>query len=134
MADPFVVIEQLIDAGSQFNGAEPTTTAVTADGIKKYPSGTVGGLFTMDMTSWWLSEVSRIAVDFGDAATKDIYIVDTTGHQTPIFSSIDPLVTKVLVTDKFDLGADEKIQVVTTGATAAMFCRVTTRPKLSRQA
>ena len=125
----FVVVEQRITAGSDWSGAEPTTTPSYAiKGIKVFPEDTVGGLFAFDYTSFFLTEVQQISVDFAGVGTKSIVIRRASGPDVEIFRSTDPLETNILITDKFQLASDEKIAIISTGAAAAMYARVIARP------
>ncbi len=132
MASAPITIEQRITAASQFTGAAPTT-AFTDDvdqGIRTFPTDTVGGLFTFALSALWWQEVERIVVQFADSATADISIVNAAGNALSIYTAA--LGGEVVITDKFELAPDEKIRIVTTGATLAMWARVTMRPLVSR--
>lgn len=125
----FVVIEQRIAAGSDWDGTTPTTTpSYAAKGIKAFPEDVAGGLFEFDFTSYFLIEVQQISVDFGGVGTKSIVVRRAAGPDVPIFSSTDPLETTVLITDKFQLATDEKIVILSTAAAAAMYARIIARP------
>ncbi len=131
MAAAPITIEQKITAGSQFDGLAPTTVYVddVDQGLRQFPTDVSGGLFTFALTSLWWAEVQRIIVQFADAATADISIVSATGALS-IYTFAGG--GEVVITDLFKLAPDEKIQIITTGATAAMWARVTMRPLVSR--
>jgi hypothetical protein len=134
MASLPITVEQRITASNQFDGAAPTTVAVDDPdtGVRVYSTDTVGGRFDSLLSSHWLSEVQRIAGDFGNAATVDIAIVNGAGDEVLIYSATAG--GTVLITDLFRLAPDEFIRIVTTGATGAMVARVTVRPAVSRPA
>jgi len=129
MNPQFVVVEQRITAGSDWSGAEPTTTpSYATKGIKVFPTDIVGGLFTFDFTSYFLTEVQQISVDFAGVGSKSIVIRRASGPDIQIFSSTDPLEAIVLCTDKFQLASDERIAIISAGAAAAMYARIIARP------
>lgn len=127
--DPqFVVLEQRIAAGHDWSDALPTTAPnFDTPGVKAFPEDDQGGSFEFDFTSFFLMEVQQISVDFGGVGTKSIVVRRPSGPDVPIFSSTDPLEATVLITDKFQLAADEKIVILSAGAVAAMYARVIAR-------
>jgi len=129
------IIEQLINAGSQFDGQLPSTTPVDADGIRKFPTDTQGGKFSFDFVSQAGSfesyVIDQILVDFGDAATAVVNILTAGG---PTVQLAAPGAGTYLFTGPLQLGWDQQIQLVTTGATAALSARVIGRPGRVRPA
>lgn len=126
---PFVVIEQRISAGNNWDGSAPGTTPnYDTPGVKAFPEDDAGGLFEFDFSSFFLMEIQQINVDFGGVGTKSISIRRPSGPDVPVFSSTDPLEVTVLITDKFQLASDEKLVIVSVGAIAAMYARVIARP------
>lgn len=127
------IIEQLITAGSQFDGALPTTIPIDADGIRKFPTDVVGGLVELDFAdhagSFESYVIEQILADFGDAVTAVVNIL-TAGGPTAVFAS--PGAGIYLFTGLLELGWDQKIQLVTTGATVALQARVFAKPGRSR--
>ena len=133
MTEKFVTIQQEITAGNDWDGTAPATTAVTADGVKAYPTDTKGGLFEFDYsTGFFLWKVERIVVDFNGVAAKGIYIRKTGVPDIPIWESTLASEEKLLITDEILLQADESLVIVSTSAANAMYARVTARPALSR--
>lgn len=132
MSDPqFVVIEQRITAGNDWDGTVPLTTPdFTTKGVKKFPPAAQGGLFVFDFTSYFLKEIQQIAVDFNGVGSKSIVIRGPGGaaDDIEIFKSTDPLEVNILITDKFQLAPDEHIVIISSGAANAMFARVIGRP------
>jgi hypothetical protein len=125
----FVVIEQHISAGRDWDGTSPSTDPVfTVKGLKGFPEDTHGGLFEWNFSSFFLMEVQRISVDFAGVGTKRVAVRRQDGSEILIFSSTDPLETNILITDKIQLAVDEKVVIFSTGATVAMSARVIARP------
>lgn len=128
MAVASFTIEHRITAGSQFNGAAPSTTSTqsTDTGIETFPTGTVGGLFEFDFTNYWLLVIERISGSFADAGTVSVVIVNTAGDEISIYEGATG--GDVLITDPVRLAPDEKIKITTTGAGDGMVARVMARP------
>lgn len=129
-AQYFVVIEQRISVGNNWNGTVPLTAPdYTGVGIKKFPVAVQGGLFEFDFTEYFLMEIQQINVDFGGAGTKSIVIRSPGAPDIEIFSSTDPLERNLLLTCKFQLASDEKVAIISSGGAAAeMFARIIGRP------
>lgn len=129
------IIEQLITAGSQFDGAAPTTDPADADGIRKFPTDIVGGLFELDFAdqegSFETYVIEQILADFGDAATAVVNIL-TNGGPTAEFAA--PGAGVYLFTGPLELGWDQQIQLVTTAASVALSARVFAKPGRQRPA
>lgn len=133
MADQFVTIQQEITAGSDWDGTVPSTTPVITDGVKTYPTHTAGGLFEFGYHEGFsLWRVERIVADFNGVAAKGIYIRKSGVPDIPIWESALASEAKLLITDKIQLAADESLVMVSTGATTAMYARVTARPVLRK--
>jgi hypothetical protein len=132
VSDPqFVVIEQRITAGNDWDGTVPTTAPdFSTKAVKKYPAAAAGGKFEFDFTAFFLMEIQQIAVDFNGVGTKSIVIRGPGGaaDDIEIFKSTDPLEANILITDKFQLAPDENLVIISTGAVSAMFARVIGRP------
>lgn len=130
MANPqFVVVEQRISAGNDWDGTTPSTTpSYATKGVKSFPEDDQGGLFEWDFSSLFLMEVQQINVDFNGVAAKSIVIRRASGPDVLIFSSTDPAESNILITDKLQLAADEQIAILSTGAAGAMYARIIARP------
>lgn len=134
--DPqFVVIEQRIAAGNDWNGAVPALAGTPLDpdyttvkGVKATGEGDEGGLFEWDFTSYFLIEVQQINIDFNGVVTKSVAIRRASGPDVLIFSSTDGAESNILITDKFQLARDETIVIESTGASTAMYARIIARP------
>jgi hypothetical protein len=132
VSDPqFVVIEQRIQAGNDWDGTVPTSTPdFSTKGVKRYPAAVAGGKFAFDFTAFFLMEIQQIAVNFNGVGSKSIVIRGPGGaaDDIEIFKSSDPLEVNILITDKFQLAPDENLVILSTGAANAMFARVIGRP------
>lgn len=127
--DPqFVVIEQRISAGNDWDGTAPSTEPVFTKGIKAFPEDDHGGLFEYDFTSFFLMEIQQINVYFNGVAAKSVSIRRESGPDILIFESTDPAETNILITDKFQLASDEKLVITSNGAATEMYARVIARP------
>lgn len=124
-----ITIEQRISAGNQFDGSAPASAGTddTSTGIRTFAAASAGGLFTYDVDQLWVYEVRRISGDFADATSVSISIVNTAGDEVFIYDAAG-VGGDVLITDRIQVAPDEKIKVVTAGATAEMVVRVMARP------
>lgn len=130
LQDPqFVVIEQRISAGNDWDGTPPSTEpSFATKGVKAFPEDDHGGLFEWDFTSFFLMEIQQINIDFAGVGSKSVVIRRASGPDVVLFSSTDPLEVHILITDKFQLAFDERIAILSTGALAPMYARVIGRP------
>lgn len=129
MEPQFVVIEQRISAGNDWDGTLPSTTpSFASKGVKAFPEDTHGGLFQWNFASFFLMEIQQINIDFAGVGGKSVVVRRPSGPDVLIYSSTDPLEISVLITDKFQLAADENIVIESTGAVAAMYARIIGRP------
>ncbi len=120
-----VGIQQLITAGSQFNGARSDSTLSTGNGMNKYATDIKGGLFDFEQSEPIV--VHNVMADFGTAIPYSVYIVnlDTTGA---IIAGESLLVTSgtaatLSYVSRLTLGVKQAVQLITTGATLAMKAR-----------
>lgn len=135
LQDPqFVVIEQRIAAGSDWNGAAPALSGTplvpdfTTKGVKSYAEGDEGGLFEWDFQSFFLIEVQQIKIDFNGVANKSVLIRKSGAPDMLVFDSTNGLETNIVITDRFQLAVDEKLVIVSSGAVNAMYARAIARP------
>lgn len=130
MANPqFVVVEQRISAGNDWDGTTPSTTpSYATKGVKVFPEDDQGGLFEWDFASFFLMEIQQINVDFNGAGTKSVVIRRASGPDVQIFNSTNPAESNILITDKFQLASDENLVIISTGAANAMYARIIARP------
>lgn len=137
MAQTPVVIEQRIDAGSQFDETAPSTTPADDKAVRVFPSDTQGGLFEFDFAgpdaSFVTYQIDQIFADFADAAIVQIAIIDSvtpTPNRSVLFT---PAAGGYIMSTPFELAWDQKLTIKTTGATAAMLARVSASPKRVKQ-
>ena len=136
MAQTPVVIEQRIDAGSQFDETLPATTPSDDKAIRVFPSTTQGGLFLFDFigpnASFVTYQIDQIFADFSDATTVEIAVLDSEG--TPNRSVIvSPGAGGYIRVEPFTLAWDQKLSIKTLGATGAMMARVMASPQRIKQ-
>lgn len=81
MSQTPVVIEQAISAGGQFDETLPPGTPTDNQAIRVFPAAATGGEFVFDFTgpdaSFVTYQIDQIFIDFADAATAEIAIVDS---------------------------------------------------------
>jgi hypothetical protein len=118
-------IQQLITAGSQFNGARSTSTLSTGNGMNKYATDTKGGLFDFEQTEPIV--VHNVMADFGGSVTYSVYIVNLDAGGAVISGESLLLTTGTAATlsyvSRLTLGVKQAVQLVTSGASAAMLAR-----------
>jgi len=128
-----VVIEQRIDAGSQFDETLPATTPVDDKAVRTFPSTTQGGEFVFDFggpdASFVTYQIDQIFADFANATTIEIAIVE--GSNRAILET--PSAGTYLRATPFILAWDQKLTIKTLGATTAMMGRVTASPLRIKQ-
>jgi len=120
-----VGIQHLITAGSQLTGARPTTTPVIGNGMNKFPTDTVGGLFDFEQSEPIV--VHNVMADFGGSVTYSIYIVNLDANGG-VISGESLLVTSgtaatLSYVSRLTLGHKQAVQLITSGASAAMKAR-----------
>jgi phosphohistidine swiveling domain-containing protein len=120
-----VGIQQLITAGSQFNGARSTSTLTTGNGMNKYATDVKGGLFDFEQGEPIV--VHDVMADFGGSVTYSIYIVNLDAAGAVIAGESLLVATGTAATLAYvvplTLGSKQAVQLITSGATAAMKAR-----------
>jgi len=123
-----------IDAGSQFDGQEPSTDPDLIKGVKTYSSDTQGGLFTLQPNrdsdgnyddpddKGQVRIIRSLRVMFGGQSSWTLKITNGTDDFTWLSGTTD---TSLVVTDNIELMPDEQLKLETTGASSAMFALVT---------
>lgn len=117
-----VGIQQLITAGSQFDGARSTSALTTGNGMNKYATDTKGGLFDFEQSEPIV--VHNVMADFGGSVTYSLYVVNLDGAGA-VISGESMLVTSgtgatLSYVSRLTLGPKQAVQLITSGATAAM--------------
>lgn len=117
-------------------GVDYPSPPVEVDGIKMYPPTNFGGIFDFEFTLKRLIE--RIPVTKPALWSVDRIFLQTTGATDYTLNILAPDGTValyqtgaggvVLITTPLLLAGDERLQLITTGGTLAMFARVTARP------
>lgn len=116
-------------------GANRSSDPVDIDGVRYLPEATFGGLFDFDFTTKRLIDgtpsrgvpwrVERAILQVTGAASYTLSVLYPDGSTTVLQTAAGGV---VLVTSPILLASDERLQLVTVGAAAAMFARVTARP------
>jgi hypothetical protein len=137
MASPITTIEQRVQAGSIWNGAVPATVPVDDNqGVRRFPVGAVGGLFTFDFVGEESGHafdqyvIERILVDFGTSANGYVYIVnrDVVPRQV-LIQTVAGGGVYLYEARRLVLAWDERVQILSAGAPAGeMYARVTAGP------
>jgi len=122
-----VGIQQLITAGSQFNGARSTSALTAGNGMNKYATDVKGGLFDFEQIEPVM--VHNILADFGGSVTYTVNLInfDDAGAVIPgetLLFTTGTGVSLNLALQHVVLGPKQAVQLITTGATAAMKARV----------
>lgn len=115
-------MEQRITAGSDFNGALPTTTIVRGDGIEAFPADGVGGLFDFSLKAPVL--VRSLELKLGGQNDWTIHKRDKDGDELLILTGKKETDVLMTLADSFVLTDKQLIVVRTTGATDALIARV----------
>jgi len=116
-----VGIQHLITSGAQFTGAKPTTTATIGNGMNKFPTDTVGGLFDFEQSEPIV--VHNVMADFGVSVTYSLYIVNLDANGA-VISGESLLVTSgtaatLSYISRLTLGAKQAAQLITSGGGAS---------------
>jgi hypothetical protein len=117
-----VGIQQLITAGSQFNGARSDSALTTGNGMNKYATDTKGGLFDFEQSEPIV--VHNVMADFGGSVTYSVYIVNL-DDAGAVLAGESMLVTSgtaasLSYVSRLTLGPKQAVQLITSGASAAM--------------
>jgi len=120
-----VGIQQLITAGSQFNGAVSTSVQTAGNGMTKFATDVKGGLFNFEQTEPIV--VHNVMADFGSSIAYQVFIVNLDAAGA-VISGESMLLTSgtaatLSLTTRLTLGVNQAVQVKTTTATAAMVGR-----------
>ena len=114
--------EQRIAAGSDFDGTEPVGESIHADNIEAFPEGVVGGLFDLGLTEPVF--VRSVEIKLGGQSEWTMHKKDLAGGELLILCGSDETDFITTAADAFLLMAKQKLVLRTTGASGAMFCRV----------
>ncbi len=121
-------IQHKVTANNQFDGTLPVGALTFANGMNKYAAGTAGGLFDFENTEPII--ITQYHFEFGDVTTGYVLSIITTNADESEISGEASILAQgsakiVIVTgQRLLLTAGQKLKLVTTGGTAAMFARV----------
>jgi hypothetical protein len=115
-------MEQSITAGSDFDGTAPSGVVVAKSGIEAYPAGTVGGLFNFGLTQ--PASVRSVELKLGGQSAWTVHKKDLGGRELLVFAGDAEGSFFSTEADSFVMTDGQLIVVRTTGATGALFARV----------
>ncbi len=124
-------IKQIITATNDFDGAAATTTPADADGIRVYPTDTVGGLFD-PLTEMGASgipiEVVNFQVRFGGQTSWTLSLVDVLGEVVITSGTTETSFFYDPDSETIVLLPGQTLKLVTTGASTAMYAALLFAP------
>jgi hypothetical protein len=115
-------VEQRITAGGAFDGTVPPGTIVRKDSIEAYPPAATGGLFDLDLKEPVF--VRTVELKLGGQSLWTVHKRDTFGDEILIICGTNETDFVSTQCESFVMTAKQKLVVRTTGATAALICRV----------
>jgi hypothetical protein len=121
-------IRQVITAGDDFNGAAPTTEFVDTNGVRAYPTDTVGGLFDFSVLNTDLPiSIRTVQLFLADATSWQIDIGDSSGDIS-VASGVGDATALYMPDGDLTLAPGQTLKVETSGASAAMYAVVVFAP------
>ena len=117
------IIQQRISAGGNFDGTLPPGTPVDDKDIKRCPPAATGGLFEFNITGPHVIRSVELKLD-GNQSVWSISKEDSDGDEIVLWSGTTEESFVTISEDFMLLYEAEKLLLRTTGATAAMKCRI----------
>jgi hypothetical protein len=120
-----VGIQQLITAGSQFEGSKSTSAQTSGNGMTKFATDTKGGLFNFEQTEPIV--VHNVMADFGSSIAYQVFIsnLDAAGAiisgESMLYAS--GTAATLSLASRITLGVNQAVFLKTTTATVAMIGR-----------
>lgn len=115
-------MEQRITAGGNFDGTLPSGSLTRKDSIESYAPAATGGLFDLELTEPVL--VRTVEIKLGGQTLWTVHKRDTSGDELLVICGTDETDFVTTEAESFILTAKQSLVVRTTGATAALICRV----------
>lgn len=115
-------IEQRISAGNQFDGTAPSGDAVLGTDLEQYPEEAAGGLFDFGLDN--PAEIHHIELKLGGQTSWSLSKRDKDGVDVILWAGTTETAFVTLAEDRMPILEDQKLVLVTTGATAAMKARI----------
>jgi len=117
-------------------GVNWPSSPVDAEGVRRFPAATFGGIFDFDFATKRLIgsvpverpalwRVDRMLIQSTGAASYTVRVLLPDGTQAQVQTGAGGV---VLITTPILLTGDERLQLVTAGGAAEMYARVTARP------
>lgn len=116
------IIQQQISAGNDFDGTLPAGVPAYDKDIKRFPSGTAGGLFDFEITG--PHEIFSIELILGGQSAWSISKEDSDGDEIVLWAGTSEASFVTLLEDRIQITEEETLLVRTTGASAALKCRI----------
>jgi len=116
------IIQQRISATDDFDGTLPPGTPVQDKDIKRFPVAATGGLFDFEITGPHV--IRSVELKLGGQSVWSISKLDSDGDEIVYWSGTTETSFVTISEDFMLLYEDEKLLVRTTGATAALKCRI----------
>jgi len=115
-------VEQRIDVGGNFDGTTPSGSIVRKDSIEAYPTGPTGGLFDLGLKEPVF--VRTVELKLGGQSLWTVHKRDLAGDEILVICGTNETDFITTQCESFILTAKQALVVRTTGATAALICRV----------
>jgi hypothetical protein len=116
------IIQQRISATDDFDGTLPPGTPVSEKDIKRFPEAAAGGLFDFAIDSPHV--IRSVELHLGGQSVWSIAKKDSDGDEIVYWAGTTETDFVTISEDFMLLYEDEKLLVRTTGATAALKCRI----------
>ena len=115
-------MEQRITAGGGFDGTLPPGAIARKDSIEAYPPAATGGLFDLELKEPVF--VRTVELKLGGQSLWTVHKRDKLGDEILVICGTNETDFITTVAESFILTAKQTLVVRTTGATAALICRV----------
>jgi len=132
---PDTVVNAGFVVSAMAGGVNRSSEPVDIDGVRYFPEATFGGIFDFDFATKRLIDgapvsgvpwrVERAVMQLTGAAPYTLSILYPDGTTATLQTGAGAL---VLITNPILLAPDERLHLLTVGAVAAMYARVTARP------
>lgn len=115
-------VEQRISAGNDFDGTLPTGIVLRKFSLEAYPVEAAGGLFDLGLKDPVF--VRTVELKLGGQTAWTVHKRDLAGDEILILCGTNETDFITTQCESFILTAKQSLVVRTTGATAALLCRV----------
>lgn len=115
-------MEQRVTAGGQFDGTAPVGAITRKNSIEYFPPGPTGGLFDLELKEPVF--VRSVELKLGGQSLWTVHKRDFQGDEILVICGTNETDFISTQCESFILTAKQVLVVRTTGATAALICRV----------